>query len=133
MSISSSDRKRVSTKHAPAAIGPYSQAVQVGDFMYLSGQLPINPATGEFVPGGIAEQTEQVILNLKAVLASQQMPLSSTVKVTVFLADMEQFAEMNQMYEKYFGTVLPARSTVQVARLPKDALVEIDAIAIAAL
>jgi len=133
MAISSKDRKRISTKEAPAAIGPYSQAVQVGDFMYLSGQIPLDPATGEMVPGGIAEQTEQVILNIKAVLASQKMALSSVVKCTVFLADMEQFAEMNAMYDKYFGTVLPARSTVQVARLPKDALVEIEAMAVAAL
>lgn len=133
MSLSASDRSLISTKKAPAAIGPYSQAVAVGDFVYVSGQLPLDPATGEFAPGGVAEQTEQVILNLKAILAAQNMPLSAVVKTTVYLADMEQFGDMNAMYEKYFGTVLPARATVEVARLPKDALVEIEAIAVAVI
>lgn len=130
MSVSSTDRKLIRTNAAPAAIGPYSQAVAVGDFVFLSGQIPLDPATGEFVPGGVAEQTEQVILNLKAILNSNNMSLSSVVKTTVYLADMEQFAVMNAVYEKYFSTALPARATVEVSRLPKGALVEIEAIAV---
>ncbi len=130
MSLSATDRKLIRTKDAPEAIGPYSQAVAVGDFVFLSGQIPLDPATGEFVPGGVAEQTEQVILNLKAVLHSNNMSLSSIVKTTVFLADMGEFAVMNEVYEKYFSAILPARATVEVSGLPKGALVEIEAVAV---
>ncbi len=122
----------ITTTAAPAAIGPYSQAVRVGDMVFTSGQIPIDPATGNFVPGGIAEQTEQVCANLKAVLAEAGLTMAHVVKTTVFLQDMKEFAAMNVVYGRYFapeGAVPPARSTVQVAALPKDALVEIECIA----
>ena len=132
MPISSDSKTAVSTESAPAAIGPYSQAVLVGDTIYTSGQIPIDPATGNFVPGGIAEQTQQVCENLKAVLAAVGLDMTDVVKTTVFLKDMMDFAAMNVVYGRYFapeGAVPPARSTVQVAALPKDALVEIDCMA----
>jgi 2-iminobutanoate/2-iminopropanoate deaminase len=122
----------VSTPNAPAAIGPYTQAVRVGDMLYTSGQVALDPATGSLVPGGIAEQTAQVLKNLAAVLAEAGSDFSQVVKTTVFLKDMKDFAAMNELYGKSFapeGVVAPARSTVQVAGLPKDALVEIDCIA----
>lgn len=128
-----SDKKNaVSTKEAPAAIGPYSQAVRVGDTLYTSGQVGLDPATGQLVAGGIAEQTTRVCENLKAVLAEAGLDLVHVVKTTVFLKSMADFAAMNAIYEKYFapaGIVPPARSTVAVAQLPKDALVEIEVIA----
>jgi 2-iminobutanoate/2-iminopropanoate deaminase len=127
-----SDKKAVSTISAPAAIGPYSQAVRVGDFLYTSGQIPINPATGAMVDGGIEEQTTRVLENLKAVLEAAEIGLENVVKTTVFLKNMGDFAAMNAIYAQYFapeGVVAPARSTVEVARLPKDALVEIEVIA----
>ncbi len=126
----------ISTLAAPAAIGPYSQAIRVGDTLYTSGQIPIDPATGEFVPGGIAEQTTQVLENLKAILAEAGLQLTQVVKTMVFLKDLKDFAAMNEVYARYFaadGAVAPARSTVQVAALPKDALVEIEVIAKAPL
>ncbi len=122
----------ISTTAAPAAIGPYSQAVRVGDMLFTSGQIPTDPKTGNFVPGGIKEQTTQVLENLKAILAQAGIDLIHVVKTTVFLKDMKDFAAMNEVYATYLapeGAVPPARSTVQVAALPKDALVEIEVIA----
>jgi 2-iminobutanoate/2-iminopropanoate deaminase len=122
----------VSTPNAPAAIGPYTQAVRVGDMLFTSGQVALDPATGALVSGGIAEQTAQVLKNLEAVLAAAGTDFTHVVKTTVFLKDMKDFAAMNELYGKSFaaeGVVAPARSTVQVAALPKDALVEIDCIA----
>jgi 2-iminobutanoate/2-iminopropanoate deaminase len=120
----------VSTELAPRAIGPYSQAVVVGDYVYSSGQIPLDPQTGEFVAGGIAEQTEQVFRNLSEVLKAAGAGLGDVVKTTVYLADMDDFAAMNEVYARSFGENRPARSTVQAARLPRDARVEIDVIAV---
>jgi 2-iminobutanoate/2-iminopropanoate deaminase len=122
----------ISTTNAPAAIGPYSQAIEIADFIYTSGQVALDPSTGQLVPGGITEQTTQVLENLKAVLTEAGCHLYDVVKTTVFLKDMNDFAAMNEVYARYFapdGIVAPARSTVEVARLPKDALVEIEVIA----
>jgi 2-iminobutanoate/2-iminopropanoate deaminase len=120
----------VRTSNAPAAIGPYSQAVKAGGLVFASGQIPIDPQTGEYVPGGIAEQTEQVLRNLKAVLKAAGSSLDQVVKTTVFLADMNDFAAMNEVYGRYFSEdAPPARATVQAARLPRDARVEIEVIA----
>jgi 2-iminobutanoate/2-iminopropanoate deaminase len=119
----------VSTKEAPGAIGPYSQAIKAGGFIFLSGQIPIDPATGEFVSGGIKEQTEQVLLNLSAVLTAADSNLNKVVKTTVFLSDLADFSAMNEVYAKFFGNNKPARATVEAARLPRDARVEIEAIA----
>jgi 2-iminobutanoate/2-iminopropanoate deaminase len=122
----------VSTTGAPAAIGPYSQAVRVGEFVFTSGQVALDPATGAIVEGGIEAQTERVIANLGAVLAAAGLDFTHVLKTTVFLKDMGDFAAMNAIYAKAFapeGVVPPARSTVEVARLPKDALVEIECIA----
>jgi len=130
--MSHSSKTAISTSHAPAAIGPYSQAVRVGDFLYTSGQVALDPATGVIVSGGIEAQTTRVLENLKAVLEAAGSSLDRVFKTTVFLKDMNDFAAMNAIYGKYFapeGTVAPARSTVEVARLPKDALVEIEVIA----
>ena len=126
------EKSRVSTSSAPAAIGPYSQAVRIGDFIYTSGQVALDPASGAIVPGAIAEQTKRVLENLKAVLAAAGSDLSRVVKTVVFLKDMNDFAAMNAVYAQYLapeGVIAPARSTVEVARLPKDALVEIEVIA----
>ena len=123
----------VSTKGAPAAIGPYSQAVLVGDLVYTSGQAALDPSTGAMVEGGIREQTVRTLENIKAVLEQAGTDLSRVVKTTVFLKNMGDFAAMNEVYARYLaadGTVAPARSTVEAARLPKDALVEIDVIAL---
>ena len=121
----------VRTENAPAAIGPYSQAVQAGGFVFASGQIPIDPRTGEFVEGGIREQTEQVLRNLSAVLQAAGSSLDRVVKTTVFLADMNDFAAMNEVYGRYFSAdAPPARATVQAARLPRDARVEIEVIAL---
>ena len=120
----------VSTEHAPRAIGPYSQAVRSGNFLFASGQIPIDPATGEFVAGGITEQTEQVMRNVSAILEAAGAGLQQVVKTTVFLADMDDFTAMNEVYGRFFGADPPARATVQAARLPRDARVEIEAIAI---
>lgn len=121
----------ISTEKAPGAIGPYSQAIKAGGMLFCSGQIPIDPATGEFVEGGVAEQTEQVFKNLMAVLEAGGSSLDHVVKTTVFLADMNDFAAMNEIYAKYFDSNKPARATVQAARLPKDARVEIECVAIA--
>lgn len=123
--------KHISTDAAPAAIGPYSQAVSLptSHLVFTSGQLPIDPATSAFVPGGIAEQTTQALKNLQAVLHASDSSLGHIVKTTVFLKDMNDFAAMNAVYAAFFPHDPPARSTVEVARLPKDALVEVEAIA----
>jgi 2-iminobutanoate/2-iminopropanoate deaminase len=123
-------REIVATEAAPQAIGPYSQAIKVGDLVFTSGQIPIDPQTGVFVEGGIAEQTEQVLRNLAEVLRAAGTGLEAVVKTTVFLADMDDFAAMNEVYARYFPNEPPARSTVQAARLPRDARVEIDVIAV---
>jgi 2-iminobutanoate/2-iminopropanoate deaminase len=120
----------VATERAPRAIGPYSQAVRSGNFLFASGQIPIDPATGEFVAGGISEQTEQVMRNVSAILEAAGAGLQQVVKTTVFLADMDDFTAMNEVYGRFFGEDPPARATVQAARLPRDARVEIEAIAI---
>lgn len=120
----------VHTERAPKAIGPYSQAVRARGFLFASGQIPTDPATGQFVPGGISEQTEQVIRNLAAVLEAAGSSLDQVVKTTVFLADMNEFAAMNEVYGKFFSSNPPARATVQAARLPRDARVEIEVIAL---
>jgi 2-iminobutanoate/2-iminopropanoate deaminase len=119
----------IATTSAPAAIGPYSQAIRVGDTLFTSGQIPIDPATGNLVEGAIAEQTEQVFKNLKAVLAEAGLGFNDVVKTTVFLKSMGDFAAMNEIYAKNFTSAFPARSTVQVAALPKDSLVEIECVA----
>ena len=120
----------VATSRAPQAIGPYSQAVRAGNLVFASGQIPIDPATKEFVAGGVAEQTEQVLKNLKAVFEAVGIGLDQIVKTTVFLADMNDFTAMNEVYGKYFAENPPARATMQAARLPRDAKVEIEAIAV---
>jgi 2-iminobutanoate/2-iminopropanoate deaminase len=128
-----SEKKAIVTAAAPGAIGPYSQAIRVGEMLFTSGQIPIHSATGVMVEGGIAEQTAQVCENLKAVLAAAGVGFAQVVKTTVFLKDMKDFAAMNEVYAKYFsgeGFAAPARSTVQAAALPRDAMVEIDCIAI---
>ncbi|HXT68510.1 MAG TPA: RidA family protein [Vicinamibacterales bacterium] len=119
----------VSTPGAPGAIGPYSQAIRAGDFLFASGQIPIDPATGQLVTGGIVEQTHQVLKNLGAVLAAAGTSYSRVVKTTVYLADMGEFSAMNEIYATYFTSPAPARATVQAARLPRDVRVEIDLIA----
>jgi len=120
----------VRTDNAPGAIGPYSQAIKAGGMVFCSGQIPIDVNTGEFVSDVVGEQTEQVLKNLSEVLKAAGTGLDSVVKTTVFLADMNDFAEMNEVYGRYFSENKPARATVQAARLPRDAKVEIDCIAI---
>ncbi|GKX28514.1 reactive intermediate/imine deaminase [Vallitalea longa] len=121
----------IATKNAPAAIGPYSQATAGGGLIFVSGQLPIDVATGEFPEGGIKEQTKQSIENLKQILMERGVTLQNVMKTTVFLKDMNDFADMNEVYKDFFGdSNYPARAAIQVARLPKDALVEIQAIAL---
>lgn len=122
---------RIQTDQAPQAIGPYSQAVKANGLVFVSGQIPIDPGTGQFVAGGIAEQTEQVLKNLAALLEASGSSLAQVLKTTVFLADMEEFAAMNEIYGRFFTEEPPARATVQAARLPRDARVEIEAIALA--
>ncbi|WP_085833944.1 RidA family protein [Clostridium merdae] len=123
-------KKEIATTNAPAAIGPYSQAVQIGDTLYTSGQIPIDPATGALVPGGIQEQGTRVFQNLKAVLEEAGADFSKVVKVNVFLTDLNDFAALNELYATYFEKPYPARSCVQVAGLPKGALVEIEMVAV---
>lgn len=119
----------IATAAAPGAIGPYSQATEANGFVFVSGQLPLDPATGAFVPGGVDAQAEQSLNNLKAILAGAGCALTDVVKTTVFLTDMGDFAAVNAVYAKFFETECPARSAVQVGALPKGALVEIEAIA----
>lgn len=123
-------KKVIFTEKAPAAIGPYSQAIEANGMVFMSGQIPVNPATGEFVEGGIVEQTTQVFENIKNVLAEAGLITANVVKTTVFLADMSLFADMNAVYAKYFDGAFPARSAVAVKALPKGALVEIECIAV---
>jgi 2-iminobutanoate/2-iminopropanoate deaminase len=128
----SATKTAITTPDAPAAIGPYSQAVRSGDLLFASGQIPIDPATGNLVEGGIEAQTERVLTNVAAVLAAAGLGFADVVKTTVYLKSMNDFAAMNALYAPRLapeGTVPPARSTVEVARLPKDALVEIEIIA----
>ena len=122
-------KKVISTSTAPAAIGPYSQAIQVGNLVFASGQIPINPATGNFVEGGVKEQARQSLTNVKAILEEAGLTLDNVVKTTVFLADMNDFAEVNAVYAEFFAEPYPARSAVAVKALPKGALVEIEVIA----
>jgi 2-iminobutanoate/2-iminopropanoate deaminase len=119
----------VSTENAPGAIGPYSQAIKANGMVFCSGQIPIDPATGQFVSDDVAEQTEQVFKNLEAVLKAAGTGLDNVVKTTVFLADMNDFTAMNEVYGRWFSENKPARATVQAARLPRDARVEIECIA----
>ncbi len=119
----------ISTTNAPAAIGPYSQGIQACNLVITSGQLPVDPATGAFAEGGIAGQTRQSLLNVQAILAEAGLTMENIIKTTVFLKDMNDFAAMNEVYASFFPGNPPARSAVEVARLPKDALVEIEAIA----
>ncbi|HCC48883.1 MAG TPA: reactive intermediate/imine deaminase [Elusimicrobia bacterium] len=122
-------KKIISTKNAPAAIGPYSQAAEAGGLIFISGQLPIDPATGAMAPAEIKAQTEAVIKNLEGILKSEGLSLDNILKTTVFMADLGQFAQMNEVYGRFFSANPPARATVEVKALPKAALVEIEAIA----
>jgi 2-iminobutanoate/2-iminopropanoate deaminase len=122
-------RQIVATDAAPKAVGPYSQAVWAGDLLFCAGQIPLEPATGNIVPGGITEQATRVLENIRGLLQSQGLDFGNVVKSTVFLSDMNNFAAMNEVYARFFAKEPPARSTVQVARLPKDALVEIEVVA----
>ena len=121
--------KAIQTNNAPAAIGPYSQAIEVNGFIFASGQIPIDPATGEFVKGGIKEQTRQSLLNAKSILIAAGTDLNRVVKTTVFLSDMANFTAMNEVYSTFFEQPLPARSAVAVKDLPKGALVEVEVLA----
>jgi 2-iminobutanoate/2-iminopropanoate deaminase len=124
-------KKRViQTEKAPKAIGPYSQAIRAGNFLFLSGQIPLDPKTGDLVKGDIGQQTKQVLENIKRVLESQKLGMEDVVKVTIFLKDIENFNRMNEVYGTYFPSFPPARSTVEVARLPRDVEIEIEAIAL---
>jgi len=123
-------KKVIQTERAPKAIGPYSQAIQAGNFLFLSGQIPLDPKTGELVKGDIRLQTQQVLENIKGVLESQELGMDSVVKVTIFLKDIGNFNEVNEVYATYFRSSPPARSTVGVAKLPKDADIEIEAVAL---
>lgn len=121
---------RISTKLAPAAIGPYSQGVEIGNFLFISGQLPVDPATGAFAADDVQGQTRQSLTNISEILEAAGLSMDNVVKTTVFIQHMDDFAQMNEVYARFFtGDVLPARSAVEVAKLPKGALVEIEAIA----
>jgi 2-iminobutanoate/2-iminopropanoate deaminase len=124
-------KERVQTDQAPKAIGPYSQAIKANGLVYASGQIAFNPATSQIIEGGIREQTERVMNNLKAVLEAAGSSLDCVVKTTVYMADLGEFADMNQVYGRFFEGTPPARSTVEVSRLPRDVRIEIDAIALA--
>lgn len=123
-------KQAISTKKAPAAVGPYSQAIKAGGFLFVSGQIPINPETGELVTGDIKAQTHQVLKNVKAILEEAGLTMDDVVKATVFISDMDQFAAVNEVYAQYFGDVPPARACVEVARIPKDVGVEVEVIAV---
>jgi 2-iminobutanoate/2-iminopropanoate deaminase len=124
-------QERIETNRAPAPIGPYSQAIRAGGFIFLSGQIPIDPATGSIVAGDIEVQTRQALKNLAAVLDAADSGLAKVVKTSIFLQNLDDFARFNQVYAEFLGDAKPARSTVQVARLPKEVLVEIEAVALA--
>jgi len=119
----------ITTQNAPQAIGPYSQAIKAGQFVFISGQIPIDPKSGEMVAGGIEEQTKQVMANLKAILVAAGLGFENVVKTTIFLTDLNHFAKVNEIYGQYFVSNPPARATVQVAALPKSAMIEIEATA----
>ncbi len=123
-------REIIETRNAPAPIGPYSQAIRVNGFIFVSGQIPLDPATGLAVPGDIVDQTRQVMNNLAAILESAGSGLAKIVKTTVFLADLDHFPRFNQVYGEFLGEAKPARATVQVSRLPREALLQVDAIAL---
>lgn len=123
-------KKVIQTEKAPKAIGPYSQAIQAGNFLFLSGQIPLDPVTGELVKGDIRQQTERVLKNLNGILESQKLSVGNVAKVTIFLKDMGNFSQVNEVYATYFPSSPPARSTVEVSRLPRDVDIEIEAIAI---
>jgi 2-iminobutanoate/2-iminopropanoate deaminase len=123
------DKKIIATSKAPAAIGPYSQAIRIGDFLYTSGQISLDPETMEMITGDIEVETEKVLKNLEAILNADGLDLNNIIKTTVYLTDLSEFARMNQVYEKFFSATKPARACVQVAALPKGAKVEIDAVA----
>jgi 2-iminobutanoate/2-iminopropanoate deaminase len=133
LTVASSSKKAVQSDAAPKALGPYSQAIVAGGMVYCAGQIPLDPRTGNLVEGGIAEQTHQVLKNLRAVLKAAGSDLDRAVKTTVFLKSMDSFVAMNEVYGRpeYFGANPPARSTVEVARLPRDVLVEIEVVALA--
>jgi 2-iminobutanoate/2-iminopropanoate deaminase len=120
--------EKIATPNAPQAIGPYSQAIRLGDFLFVSGQIAIDPQTADIIEGDIEAQTEQVLKNIAAIIEAAGMSLQDVVKCTCFLKDMNDFVRFNGVYENYFGEILPARETVEVARLPKDVLVEVSAI-----
>jgi 2-iminobutanoate/2-iminopropanoate deaminase len=124
-------REVIATPHAPQAIGPYSQAIRANGFLFTSGQIPLDPATQQIVEGGVAAQTAQALINLEAILKASGSALDKVVRTTVYLKDMAEFAAMNEVYAHFFPQNAPARSTVEVARLPKDVRIEIDAIALA--
>jgi 2-iminobutanoate/2-iminopropanoate deaminase len=123
-------KKVIQTERAPKAIGPYSQAIQAGNFLFLSGQIPLDPETGELVKGDIGQQTKQLLENIKGILESQELGMEDVVKVTIFLRDIGNFNRVNEVYATYFPPPAPARSTVEVAKLPRNAEVEIEAIAL---
>lgn len=123
-------KKSINTNKAPAAIGPYSQGIDIGNLIFSSGQIPVNPPTGEIAGGDIEEQTKQVLENLKNVLLADGSDLSKVIKTTVFIKDMNHFSKINEIYAQYFIEPYPARSCVEVARLPKDVLIEIEAVAL---
>ena len=122
-------KRIIQTKQAPAAIGPYSQAISIGDFLFTSGQIALDPESGIFLSAEIEEETEQTLKNISAILRAGGLSLENVVKTTVYLSDINHFSRMNQVYEKYFSKTKPARACVQVAALPKGAKIEIDAIA----
>jgi len=124
-------REVIATQNAPQAIGPYSQAIRANGFIFVSGQIPVDPATQQIVQGSVANQTEQVLRNLEAILQAAGSNLDNVVRTGVYLKDMAEFASMNEVYERFFPQNAPARSTVEVARLPKDVRIEIDVIALA--
>jgi 2-iminobutanoate/2-iminopropanoate deaminase len=128
--VPDSSKKPVQSDAAPKALGPYSQAIVANGMVYCAGQIPIDPHTGHLVAGGIGEQTHQVLNNLRAVLKAAGSDLDRAVKTTVFLKSMDSFAAMNQVYAQYFGSTPPARTTVEVARLPRDVLIEIEVVAL---
>ena len=124
-------REIIMSDNAPAPIGPYSQAIRANGFVFVSGQIPLDPLTGNIVQGGVAEQVHQVLKNLRAVLEAAGSGLQKVVKTTIFLTNLDDFQKINQVYGEYFGEAKPARSTVQVSRLPREALIEIEAVALA--
>ena len=123
-------KRVIQTEKAPKAMGPYSQAIQAGNLIFISGQIPLDPATGELVKGDIRQQTQQVLENIKGILESQEIKMEDVVKATIFLKDMGNFDQVNEVYATYFSSFPPARSTVEVTRLPRDVEIEIEAIAV---